>query len=232
MINSTTAVIVARKGSIRVPAKMYQLVEGESLILRKIRQLKQIEGVDKIVVGTDADDLQDEIESAGATFCRTPDELNQGLHNKVNAMVKNILSFFKSKQVLWAHCTNPFIESWHYQEALEVLESRKDEGYDSLFSANRMQGHFWNDRISPINFAPLDPLHRIANHLPPIYMQNGGIFIRPYEDMAKDGSLMAGKAHMFAMDQLTGWDIDYPWQLEFAQHYAGTINKKHDGIFE
>lgn len=231
-MKKTTAVIVARKGSIRVPNKMYQPIHGEKMILRKINQLKSVDSIDRIVVGTDADDLQDEIEAAGAIFCRTPDEYNQGMHNKVNAMVKNILSFFVSDQVLWAHCTNPFIESWHYQEALEVMEAIRPEGYDSLFSVNRMMGHFWSDKVSPINFGALDPVHKIANHLPPVYAQNGGIFIRPYEDMLKDGSLMAGKAHMFAMEQIIGWDIDYPWQLEFAQHYASIINQKHEGIFE
>ncbi len=231
-MKKTTAVIVARKGSIRVPGKMYQMIDSEPLILRKIRQLKELESVEMIIVGTDADDFRGQIEDAGARFCRTPDEYNKGMHDKVNGMVRNILGFFKTEQVLWAHSTNPFIESWHYQEALEVLEAVRHEGYDSLFSVNRMMGHFWSDKMSPINFGALDPVHRIANHLPPVYAQNGGIFIRPYDDMLKDGSLIAGKAHMFPMDQLTGWDIDYPWQLEFAQHYASIINKKHEGIFE
>jgi CMP-N-acetylneuraminic acid synthetase len=214
----TTAVIAARKGSERIPSKMFQEINGESLIMRKIRQLRNVHGIQEIVVGTDADNIKQDIIDAGAIFARMPDEFCQG--RNPNGMIKNALSFFDSDQVLWAHPTNPLIETKHYQEALDALQEVKCDGYDSLFSVNQLNGHFWNQQPSPINFSPTAPVHKIAAQLPPIYVQNGGIFIRPYKAMAEDGLFISGKAFMFPMCATVGWDVDLPWELEFARFLA------------
>ena len=50
----------------------------------------------------------------------------------------------------------------------------------------------------------------------PIFSQNGGIFIRFKKDMLKDGRFV-GKPTMFTMNEIQGWDLDYPWQLDLAR---------------
>jgi len=216
-------VVVARKGSSRIPNKMFQKIGTETLIMRKVRQcietakIINVTAKIEVVVGTDAESIKEDVEAAGAFFYRMPDQFCQG--NDPNGMIRNALSFFKSDTVLWAHPTNPFIEACDYVKAIECLQNLRSYGYDSLFSVNKLTGHFWNQHPSPLNFSLMNPVHKIATQLPPIHAQNGGIFIRPYKAMAEDGLFISGKAHMFVMDELTGWDIDYPWQLQFAQFY-------------
>lgn len=212
-----TAIIVGRKGSHRIPKKIYQLIDGESLLLRKVRQCMAA-NIDQVVVGVDDESLRNQVEGLGAKFCLMPDEFCQG--NNPSGMIKNILSFFESDVVLWAHPTNPFITHNEYNDALETLESLHSSGYDSLFSVKKMNGHFWSQHPTPINFSPMATTHKLATQLPSLFAQDGGIFIRPYRDMARDGLFVSGKAHMYALDELVGWDIDYPWQLEFAQQWA------------
>ena len=50
-----TAIIVTRKGSKRIKSKSLLELNGETLIERKINQLKTCKNIDRIVVGSDSD---------------------------------------------------------------------------------------------------------------------------------------------------------------------------------
>ncbi len=216
-----TAVIVARKESERIPNKMHQKIGDETMVMRKVRQCLAVDGIGSVIVGSDDESIKSEVEAEGAIFAHREDKYCDEKSATVNEMVKNMLSFFESEYVLWAHPTNPFITTKHYSDAMNSLILRLIyDGYDSLFSASEMKGHFWREErqeIIPINFSPLTPIHKTANKLPAMYSQNGGIFIRKYEDMAKDGNLIGGKPVMYTISMLDGWDIDEQWQLELAQ---------------
>lgn len=217
-MKKTTVIIPARKGSTRISNKNRQLINDESLLLRKVRQCLSIPDV-KVVVSTDDEEFKEPTETLGAVFYRQPDEFCIG--NNPSGMIKDVLANIEStRQILWAHPTNPFIDTQCYMDALEVMVNKRKEGYDSLFSVKEMKGHFWNDLPSPINFGSYKPRHILANDLRPMFAQDGGIFIRPYEDMLEDGKFVGGNAVMHTLDELIGWDIDYPWQLEFAQWRA------------
>jgi len=219
-MSSITAVIVARLGSKRIPHKNLQKIAGQTLLMRKVHQCLKIKDVENVVVIGDIESAKEEVENAGAVFERQADRHCEGKGNNVNEMVKDALSYFDSDYVLWAHPTNPFINEDRYQAAIDVFNFSKTTGHDSLFSVNKLKGHFWTQSGRPINHNPMSPLHVIANELPPIYSQNGGIFIRKYQDMAKDGSFVGAKPAIYPLSETEGWDIDYPWQLEFAQQSA------------
>ena len=55
--NKITAVVIARKGSKRLPGKMYRKFNGKSLIQLKIEQLLK-SNVDEIAVGSDDKKLE------------------------------------------------------------------------------------------------------------------------------------------------------------------------------
>ena len=225
MNKKTTAVIIARKGSVRIPGKMHQPINGESMILRKLRQCLAIPGIYQVIVGSDDESIANQVRNMGAGFILRQPEYCDEKSRTVNEVIINMLQgIHDADRILWAHPTNPFIDSEHYADAIATLDEVEKDGYDSLISMNTMHGHFWHQNLSPINFGALEPRHKIASHLPPVYAQNGGIFIRPYADMLKDGALMGGRAFIYPMESIIGWDIDHPWQLEFAQWYAKQRN--------
>lgn len=49
----TTAVVVARKGSVRIKSKSLLILDGKSLIERKIIQLQKCKHIDRVVFGSD-----------------------------------------------------------------------------------------------------------------------------------------------------------------------------------
>lgn len=219
------AVIVGRKGSHRIPNKIYQEVGGEPLILRKVRQCREALLIDKVYVGTDADDLKEQIEALGGIFCRMPDEFCQG--NDPSGMIKNVLGFVDADHIVWAHPTNPFLEGKDYDQLIIELESMRERGYKSLFTVTEMKGHFWHGNHSPINFPILEPRHTVAAQLRPVYAQDGAVFIRPHKDMLEDGLFVARPSFMRPIPELKGWDIDYPWELKAAQMF---VNMKYEEL--
>ena len=228
MFNLLTAVIVARKGSTRVPGKMHAMIDGETMLMRKIRQLRAVNC--NVIVGTDDDSVEESVTDAGALFYRREDRLCDERSASVNEMVKDmataVQNLLGSQVILWAHSTNPFTDSEHYSEAIALYNNAvMGAEYDSVMSANVQRGHFWN-YAEPINFKTPAPgvTHFPAACLPPVYAQNGAIFIRPAAAMAGDGNLVGRNPLKYYMHNIPGWDVNDPWELEFAQWYAEKHN--------
>jgi len=84
-----TAIIVARKGSKRVKAKSLLELNGETLIARKVKQLKQCKNISRIVVGSDSDEMLSEGKNAGAEIVRRPDYYCDESVASANDMIKD-----------------------------------------------------------------------------------------------------------------------------------------------
>ena len=229
-----TAVIVARKGSRRIPNKMHQIIDGQSLIQRKVRQCLEVKSFDQVIVGSDDESIKEQVEDMGARFVRRPDRYCDEDAVTPNLMVKNMLSYFKSDVVVWAHPTNPFIEAFHYESALSIYKNIIDtvgERDVSVTNVAELRGHFYYEYGSGINHLPnahhidVRNVHRTAAQLPAILKQTGGIFIRDYGRMAWDGYFLSSMPSFYITDEVTGWDIDEPWQLEAARDFLKNQKK-------
>ena len=212
----TTAIIVSRKGSVRIENKAWAELDSVSLIERKIIQLKKVPTIDNIIVGTNDLDIKKLTNKHNVTFIKREEKFCDETSATPNDMIRNMLSYFDSDIVLWAHLTNPFINETHYQNALKQFE-KLDSNYDSLFSAVELKEHMWKDKTTPINHDSFSSKHVVARDLLPVYKQNGGIFIRNKKDMEADGRFVGNSPYMYVMNEVEGLDLDYPWQLETAK---------------
>jgi CMP-N-acetylneuraminic acid synthetase len=133
-------------------------------------------------------------------------------------MVSNMLGFFKTDVVLWAHPTNPFINKNHYNEALSIFQ-KKYPKIDSLFSVTEINDYFWGTNKKPLNHNPQEKTHTLLStkKIKPIFVDNGGIFIREHKKMIEDGRFWGKKGEMYIMNSRDGWDINTPWDLEVCQ---------------
>jgi len=209
-----TAVIVARRGSRRVLNKMHRRIGGETLVERKIRQLLGVSAINEVLVGTDDTTIRDAVISSGAKFLERKGEFCDEVSKTPNDMVIDVCSKIDCDLVVWAHPTNPFIESDHYQEALDLYLASNVK--DSVFCATKAQGHLWFQG-RPLNFDPMLPIHQVARELDNVYWMNGGIFIRSHRDMMTDGKFLGSRPLMYVVDEITGWDIDDEWEMRLAQ---------------
>lgn len=194
MINNkeVAAVIVARKGSVRVPSKNLLPLGNDTLISRKIKQLKQAKLVDRIIFGSDSDEMLEHAAKFGAECVRRPDYYCDEKQASANDMIHNMMELINTEIVVWAHCTNPLLSSDTYDAALNSFCEGLAEGYDSVLSVVEFKEHLWGENKKPLNYNPYQKRHTPARELPPYYMQDGGIFIQPYEQM-KNNSYFFGK---------------------------------------
>ena len=214
-----SAVIIARKNSTRIKKKLYQKIYGKTLIENKITQLLKA-NVNEVIVGSDDEKLFEVCKKYGkkVIFFKRENRFCDEKSTTVNEMVSNMLGFFKTDLVLWAHPTNPFINKNHYNEALRIFQ-KKYPKIDSLFSVTEINDYFWGSNKKPLNHNPQEKTHTLLStkKIKPLFVDNGGIFIREHKKMIKDGRFWGKKGEMYIMNSRDGWDINTQWDLEACQ---------------
>ncbi|MDB4070124.1 hypothetical protein N9518_03445 [Candidatus Pelagibacter sp.] len=210
------AIIVSRKGSKRILHKSKKKILNKNLVERKIIQLKKVRYLDEIYLGTNDSTLKKIAKKYQIHFIKREEKFCDEKQTTANQMIKNMLSYVDADVILWAHVTNPFIDNHLYDDAIKLFK-KNIKKFDSLFSSTALKNHFWDQNEKPLNHNPFSKKHIVAKKLKPIFAQNGGIFIRFKKDMIKDGRFIGKTPFMYAMSEIQGWDLDYPWQLDLAR---------------
>ncbi len=205
--NEVTALIVARKGSVRIPSKSLLVLEGQSLIERKIKQLQQCKKINRIVFGSDSDEMLAVARNAGAETVRRPDFFCDETRASANDMIGNMMDLVQTDVVVWAHCTNPLLSPQTYDAAVTKFLDLYPE-FDSLLSVVETKEHLWNENKQPLNYNPYAARHVPARELPPYYMQDGGIFIQPYRQMKENSYFFGKKPCLFEIPKEEFLDIN------------------------
>lgn len=179
------------------------------MIARKIRQVSPL---GKVYVGSDDDEMLEEAGKHGAEAVRRK-RTNEG-HDSANDMIREFLKLIEPcETVVWCHCTNPFLSTRTYENALSEFRKAKSEGCDSLVSVHEIHGHYWSyDMKTPLyNAAWCRRIRHIcANDLPPMYEQDGGIFIQPYEQMRQNSYFFGENPKLFVIPEDEFMDINTP----------------------
>lgn len=206
-VNEITAIIVARKGSVRIPSKSLLKLDGISLIERKIKQLQHCNFINRIVFGSDSNEMLEIAQAAGAETVKRPDFYCDETKASANEMIQNMMELIKTDIVVWSHCTNPLITPATYDKAIEQFINNWPH-HDSLLSVVEFKEHLWQENNQPLNYNPYGPRHIPAKELPPYYMQDGGIFIQPYTQMKENHYFFGKKPFLFKIPEEEFLDIN------------------------
>lgn len=154
-MRDVTAIIVARANSRRLPGKAMLPFRGTTLIGAKIEMLKQCRRVHRIVVGSDGESILNEAEKHGADVVERDEYHCDESRCTANEMIGNMIEHAGVHDdgiVLWAHPTNPLIESKTFDDAVRTFNELPLH-YDSLCSVRREQRHAWFEGV-PLNHRP------------------------------------------------------------------------------
>lgn len=202
-----SAVIVARGGSVRVPNKNLLEIKGEPLIARKIRQLQQVEDIDRVIVGSDSERILEVANKYGAEPILRPEIYCDERVSSANEMIANMCDLFTTDIVMWTHCTNPLIRPETYSKALQEFKNNEKLGFDSLVSVYEIREHLWkNDK--PLNYNPWGNVHPRASELEPLFGQDGGIFIQRYLNMKNNSYFFGSNPSLFEVPLDEVFDIN------------------------
>jgi len=219
-----TAVVVARKGSVRIKSKSMLELGGRSLIERKILQLKATRQIHRVVFGSDCGQMRSIARAAGAEVVERGAYFCDESRASANEMIGEMMSLIRTDVVVWAHCTNPLISAHTYDAAISAFLSNIPR-YDSLCSVVELREHLWcGDKHTPLNYNPYASRHTPAKALPPLYMQDGGIFIQPYAQMKANSYFFGKKPYLFEIPKEEFLDInemrDYLLARAIIESYA------------
>ena len=208
-----TVFLPCRVGSERVPDKNTRAF-GDldyGLIQLKLRQLERARLVDAVIVSTD-----DPWIYANATQYK-----KIGVHWRDPALCENDTStdeliphaaeLITSGDILWTHCTSPFITAELYDEMITAY--REPGEHDSLMTVQRVQGFYWLAGV---------PMHSgwpRTQTIPPMDKATSGAFIAPadpYHDR------IGKHPKLFEVGTVAGMDIDTPEDFALAEHLYAT----------
>lgn len=203
-----TAIIAARKGSVRIKNKSMLKLGDDALISNKIKQLKECKNINRIVFGSDSDEMLEHAKSYGEETVKRPEYFCDEKLASANDMIGNMLDLIKTDIVVWTHCTNPLLSSKTYDDAIQTYLINLNNGYDSLLSVVEFQEHLWNENKKPLNYNPYQKRHVPARELPKYYMQDGGIFIQPYSQMQNNSYFFGSKPYLYVIPYSEFLDIN------------------------
>ena len=210
------AIIVARGGSLRLKNKNMLDIGGYSMLAHKIIQLKRCDKIDRIIVGSDSEEILKEACFYGAETVKRPDYYCNESQCTANEMIYNMCSLIETDVVVWAHCTNPLLSPETYDRAVSVFLANEPM-YDSLLSVTVLKEHLWTSESKPLNYNPYARSHTLARDLTPIYMQDGGIFIQRHKNMLRNSYFFGAKPYLFIVPENEVMDINTPRDLLVAR---------------
>lgn len=223
------ALIPVRAGSKRVENKNLAVVGGITLLERKIIQLQEAD-ITEIYVGSDSEEYLKIAKNRGAIPIRRDDRACDESVASANQMISDFSSRIDGDKIaLWCHCTNPFIYSSIYRDALNVfLEKFNANKYDSLISTFKVQSHMWNENFTPANYDPYKEKHTLAKELSPVYFQDGGIFIQKLSEMKLNSYFFGAKPYLYEIDYINSLDINTVDELKMATLIAPILDRANN----
>jgi len=218
--NQKISVLVPiRKGSLRVPSKntrVFSNIKG-GLTFIKISQLLQVKNLDTIIISTDDDDVKEiarSFDSNNIVIDNRPDELALS-ETTTKQLIDYMFSLVKDGVVVWTHATSPFVDSFIYENAIEMY-LRNLNKFDSLMTATKLQKFIWNN-AGPVNYDKNKenwPQTQTINELHEI---NSGIFIVSIDVYQKYSDRIGGTPFLYNLNRLQGMDIDWEEDFEIAE---------------
>jgi CMP-N,N'-diacetyllegionaminic acid synthase len=218
----TTAIVVARGGSVRLPNKALLPFAGTTLIGHKVRTLKACRAIDRVVVGSDSMNILDAAEAEGAEIVLRDHYHCDEARCSANEMIADMAGRVEGDLIVWAHPTNPLVRSATYDAAVGMYREAIYKGHDSLASVYSVKRHAWASNGAPLNFNPWAGPHRLASELEPIRFQCGSIFIQPRQQMLENRYFYGRRPALFEMPADEHLDIDVRHDYETAVLLSGT----------
>ena len=217
-----TAVIPARLGSSRITEKVFQTIDGkESLLGRKIKQLRQILPPEKVIVNTESDRIAEHALANGATIHWRDPYFSDGHKASFSDLIVHVVSQIESEHIAWTPFVVPFFDADQYRSSFNNYKHNVlNNNYDSLVSVVPIKDYIWDEKL-PLNYIA-DRRHTISQDLPNWYQVTNGNYMAPKSIMLEHQYVLGPKVFLDVRDHSCKIDIDTLHDLKIAKAYYNT----------
>ncbi|CAI8383408.1 MAG: CMP-N,N'-diacetyllegionaminic acid synthase [SAR116 cluster bacterium MED-G04] len=226
MKHHTVALLPMKANSERVTGKNFRDFCGKPLFRWMLDTLIAVTRIEKVVINTDARSILADhglVEGGKIIIRDRPAEIC-GDHVSMNKVIADDISNVDADTYLMTHTTNPLLSGGSITKALDIYHAALDQGFDSLFTVNKVQARFYDGDANAINHDP-DNMIRTQD-LEPWYEENSNLYIFSAESFAKTSARIGVKPTMMESIASEACDIDTPedWALAeiMTDHYRRT----------
>jgi CMP-N,N'-diacetyllegionaminic acid synthase len=235
-VPSAVALIPAREGSTRVPAKNVRPLAGHPLIAYTIAAAHEAGVFDAVVVSTDGERTAEIARHYGADVPGLrPSELAGATSPDID-WVEHVLTLLPARDAFAIlRPTSPFRGAATIRRAWErFLElGERIDSIRAVEPCRQHPGKMWvvhgDDLMSPLLPQPEElPFHsRQYAALPPVHVQNSSLEVAWTRVATEDHTIAGTRVAPFFTDGLEGFSIDYPDDFERAEASAESLPAVH-----
>jgi len=205
--------IPVRAGSQRIKNKNIRPFAGSSLLEIKINQLKQVPGLEGIVVNSDSDEMLDLARSQGCQTVKR-DAFFAQTNTSGNDFFENIATNFDGEIIVMTAVTNPLLKPATIAKTIEQYFELVNQGYDSVNTSHEFKDYILLDG-KPWNFK-LDPWTN-SQYLPNTALYNNAINVISRETAIKRRNMIGFCPFFRLIDEYEAVDINNPLDFEIAE---------------
>lgn len=206
----TIAFIPVRGGSKSIPLKNIKPFCGKPLVCWNIEALENCKLVDKIIVATDSDKIE---ETVLAQSYKKTEIYRRSAENACDtASTESVMLEYinyahlpKNDVFMLVQATSPLTETQHFTEALNIYQEGQ---YDSMLTCVRNYRFFWNENGTSKNYDYMNRPRR--QNFQGELMENGAFYINTVNNILASGNRLSGKIGIYEMPEYTATEIDEP----------------------
>lgn len=199
----------------RVPHKNSQMIGSKPLCYHILNTALNVRNVDEVMVYCSDEKVKDYMPN-GSKFLKREEWLD-GDSIKAKDTYTAFINDVDADIYIALCTTSPFTKKETLENALNKVLY---EGYDSAFSAKRVQTFAWYEG-KPINYDPSNVPR--TQDMEPIFVETSAFFIFKKELWIEHGRRIGFNPYIQEVDEIEGIDIDTMEDLRFAQVIAENV---------
>lgn len=187
----------------RFPGKNVKCFDdGTALLSYFLKKLTQLKCIDEFYVFCSSEEVKVYLNEK-VRFLKRPSYLDSKEATPQN-IINEFIQSVDADIYCACHCTNPFVSVAHFNESVEAVLKL---GFDSSFTAFKIQRLLWKENGEALNFNP--------SHIPrtqdlkPLYDEIPAIYTFKKEMFMKYQRRIGLKPHIVEVNALEAVDIDY-----------------------
>lgn len=215
-----TALLPMKLNSERVPNKNFKEIAGRPLYQWMLETLLSSSFVDKIIINTDAPFQQfDNYSDHSRVHLRKRSQELCGDEVSMNLIIKNDIDSDEADNFIMTHSTNPLISKETLESAIETYIKNKASGFDSLFSATKIHGRFYDVEAKAINHDPKKLIR--TQDLQPYYLENSCLYIFSRQSFFNANARIGLRPLLYETPTIESIDIDTQAEWQIAEALLG-----------
>lgn len=208
-MEQVVAFVPVKLNNQRCPGKNTRAFDGgEPLICYILHTLKQVKGLDRIVVYCSDESIREYLPE-GVEFLHRSPELDRN-STQILDVLKAFAEDAPANHYVLAHATAPFLRVQSIQKGLHMVT---EEGYDSALTVTSCTDFLWQEG-KPLNYDP----HHIprTQDLPPLYVETTGLYIYSREMILEQNRRVGDHPYMIKVGKIEATDINESVDFEIA----------------